>query len=222
MSNTPTGKRYAGPGGKANGIDVIKAGFSASGWLMMYQFGVAGAMQDAGVHETGHFVGSSGGSLVAGCLALGVDIEFVRDFILKCCVHCRSSPLRNAFRLREYVLCCIQQVTNGDMHISKAVAEKRLHVSVTLLPSFKNVLLSDFETNEEVVESLLASCCMSPLAGMPFRLGRSDHLKGTWVFDGGLTFMHPHFGSQEATVSVSAFYFSKADIRPSQFVPLYW
>eukprot|EP00619_Florenciella_sp_RCC1007_P013278 CAMPEP_0205913934 /NCGR_PEP_ID=MMETSP1325-20131115/6893_1 /ASSEMBLY_ACC=CAM_ASM_000708 /TAXON_ID=236786 /ORGANISM="Florenciella sp., Strain RCC1007" /LENGTH=133 /DNA_ID=CAMNT_0053280901 /DNA_START=26 /DNA_END=423 /DNA_ORIENTATION=- len=61
---------------------------------------------------------------------------------------------------------------------------------------------------------------MTPLAGFPFALD------GALVFDGGLTDFQPQLkrsGTAPAhTITISPFYCSSADIRPSRYIPLWW
>ena len=51
--------------------------FAACGWLKIYYFGVAKALQESGWTEHAVFTGSSSGSLVAAALVLQLDFEQV-------------------------------------------------------------------------------------------------------------------------------------------------
>ena len=215
--------------------------FSACGWLKSYQFGVAKALQEILNSNCPHdddtplslspstrhsFCGASGGSLVAAALSLGIDPDEILNHILKYVKDCRSS-LFNAFRLRHYVNGAIDAFESGDAYgnnkqtVLSGEKTERLSVAVSLLPRCSNVMINTFSSPDELREALLASCCMTPLAGFPFQLQRDD-LKGQWAFDGGLTAFQPQIRNGKITVSVSPFYWSKADIVPSEYVPNQW
>ena len=81
-------------------------------------------------------------------------------------------------------------------------------------------MINSFDGVAELREALVASCCMTPLAGWPFQMKRSDALNGSWVVDGGLTAFQPSLG--EGTITVSPFYWAKADIIPSEYIPMIW
>eukprot|EP00924_Labyrinthula_sp_SR-Ha-C_P003766 maker-scaffold_3-snap-gene-4.37-mRNA-1 protein AED:0.00 eAED:0.00 QI:16/0/0.5/1/0/0/2/107/341 len=105
--------------------------------------------------------------------------------------------------------------------------KNKLGVSVTSLPNFENHIITEFASDDELIEAILASCTMTPLAGFPFRLNKpgSEKLHNMFVVDGGLSNIQPSvFKDDEAkkTVTVSAFSHWECDIKPSQYVPLWW
>eukprot|EP01032_Pedospumella_encystans_P022049 gene22049-24997_t len=88
-----------------------------------------------------------------------------------------------------------------------------LQIAVTKLPFFKGERVVEHLTQKDLMESLLASCAAFPLSTLIKR-------KGAWYVDGGFTDFQPIV--DEDTITVSPFYFSDADIRPSRYVPLWW
>lgn len=207
--------------------------FSASGWLFVYQLGVATALRKQRLHVdkaadeySCHFVGSSGGSLVSSVLALDIDITPIKDYFLECVAHCKSNPSRNMFRMREYCEGAFQMATDEETYKHPSLQAKRLSVSVTLLPSCENAIIDEFHSAVELKQAILASCTMSPLAGLPFRMDKpSDpRVHGKWVFDGGLSHVQPETASskQHKRVTCSPFYFWECDIKPSRYVPVHW
>jgi len=52
---------------------------SHSGWLKIYHFGVAKALQEGQLVDRAKFVGSSAGSLICLALALGLDFDRIRE-----------------------------------------------------------------------------------------------------------------------------------------------
>lgn len=191
--------------------------FAASGWLKLYYFGVAAFLQDMGLDRDCDtvFIGSSAGALTAAGLVLGVDFRAVRDFALKC-VDDTHGKIGKAFRLKSMITACMDKLLKtkpGEKQPHKRL-NGRLHVSVTALPWCQNRRYSEFDSYNDFRNALLASCCMTPIAGWPFKY------RGEWVFDGGLSDFQPKVDDE--TITVSPFFFASADIKPSRYVPLWW
>jgi hypothetical protein len=92
-----------------------------------------------------------------------------------------------------------------------------LQVAITNLPFFKAERATKFTSQEELKLSLLASASAWPFADLVYRCIDG---KGIWCIDGGLSDFQPLV--DEDTITVSPFYFSDADIKPSRYVPLWW
>ena len=207
------------------GADTIREtySFAAAGWLQIYHFGVGKALQDAGLSNNTNirFAGSSAGSLACAGIVSRVDLDDMRDYSLECCVDCRSQ-IQNAFKIREFVRVGIHhfavskfQNDVGNQHRKRL--EDQLEVYVTVLPQCRKKIISEFETVDDLEEALLASCCITPLAGWPFPLRKTGEL----VCDGGLAAFQPRKGEPNV-VTVSPFYFTTADIKPDVFIPAWW
>lgn len=188
--------------------------FSAAGWLKMYYFGVALALIDAQLQRQAHFAGASAGSLVAAAAVLELNFLEIRDFALKCVQRCHGS-LTQGFRCHKFVEEIIDSTVSQHPDVVSQLNGGRLAVSVTTLPWIKHKVYTEFESVEKLKQVLLASCCMTPIAGFPFKLD------GEWVFDGGLSCFQPLVQGKK-NVTVSPFYFSRADIKPSKYLPVWW
>lgn len=187
----------------------------------MYHFGAAKALQDCGIPQpTGiRFSGCSAGSIAAAALVCECDLDELKEYAVECANTCRSA-LPNAFLLREYV-------ANGVKRFAGKALERRpellsrfneqLEAYCTILPWMVSKGIRHFESAEDVEEALLASCCLTPLAGMPFRLRRTRQ----WVCDGGVTAFQPRRGEPNV-ITVSPIYCTLADIKPTTFVPIWW
>ena len=185
--------------------------FAAAGWLKIYYFGVASFLQDHSLDKPpAKFVGSSAGSLVAAGLVLNVDFRAVRDFALRC-VENTHGYFTPAFRLHEMVQSCLELMLDDKAHTR---LDNRLEVSVTALPFCQNRRYNTFSSAKDFHQALLASCCMAPLAGFPFKY------RGEWIFDGGLSDFQPMLDAH--TITISPFFFAHADIKPSRYVPPWW
>jgi len=187
--------------------------FSAAGWLKMYYWGVAKCLQVHGLaaSENVKFSGSSAGSLAAAGLVVGSDFDKIKKVSLEKVdeVHGKFFP---AFKLREYIRDVLRDMLkDGD----EKRLNGRLEVCVTTIaPLMGARKYKNFSSVQDLTEALLASCCIPPFAGLPFVY------RGELVFDGGLAQFQPIFDSQ--TVTVSAMYFSDADIKPSRYIPTWW
>ncbi|CUG51552.1 transmembrane protein, putative [Bodo saltans] len=194
--------------------------FAAAGWLQTYQFGVAKAIQELGLDGPNvRLCGSSAGALAASALISKVDFDALREYAVACVVDCHSSAF-NAFRIREYVLVGIERFAVEKFRNDAQLREKlnkQFEAYVSVLPWCRTKVMNEFETAEDLEEALIASCCLVPLAGLPIKLRKS----GEYVCDGGLTAFQPR-KNEERTITVSAMYFSRADIRPSSFLPAWY
>ncbi|KAH9577574.1 hypothetical protein LSM04_008558 [Trypanosoma melophagium] len=205
-------------------------GFSAGGWFQMYHYGAAQALVDSGLLERMskegkhvRFSGSSAGSLVCICLASkSYRFEEIRERAVMCGEHYRSSWF-NLFCMKKYIVEAMDEFASHlkDLEMKPVLKEQvnngSLEIFVTTLPKMKRKIIRHFCSYEDITEALLASCCMAPLVGVPFRLRAT----GEWICDGALATVTPRKG-EPRTITVSPFYFSQSTIHPSTFVPVWW
>jgi hypothetical protein len=205
--------------------------FAAGGWFQMFHFGVCKAFIDTGflnrLEKEGkcvRFCGSSAGSLAAASLASGCYMhEEMKDFALICAEHYRSS-MWHVMCMRDYLVASIHRFGDRMME-SEEQKERtlqgmrggRLEIYTTTLPLLKRKCITKFDDLDDIEESLIASCCLTPVVGLPFPLRKT----GEWVCDGGIRSFQPRSGEAK-TLTVSPFYFTSADIRPSTAVPVWW
>lgn len=177
--------------------------------------------------------GSSGGSLVAATLILDADIIAVKNFMLLCMKHLNSKPATNTFKLRNYIeagfklVSIIEREKGRNVNVAEyeSIKQKRLGISVTTLDDFCNHVMIDYEEQREVEEAIVASCAISPMAGLPFRLTRPHDAKlhKRIVGDGGYTTIQPvTCNNANMVVKISTFHTWDSDIKPSKFVPIWW
>nr|CCC90058.1 conserved hypothetical protein [Trypanosoma congolense IL3000] len=214
---------------EGSGFDLTLS-FSAAGWLQMYHFGAAQAMLDSQLIGKAlsegkriRFCGCSAGSIVAVLLASKRwCFEDIREKVITYGEHYRSSwlhllsvanYLNDSFRLFSNHMRDIEN--NAELY--RIFNDGSLEIYVTNLSRCKQKVMRTFKNYDDVVESILASCCMVPLVGVPFRLKST----GEWVCDGALANVTPRLG-EARTITVSPFYCSAATIHPSVFVPINW
>uniref|UniRef100_A0A7S3YPU7 PNPLA domain-containing protein n=1 Tax=Lotharella globosa TaxID=91324 RepID=A0A7S3YPU7_9EUKA len=106
----------------------------------------------------------------------------------------------------------------GNLHRYAEIGEHR-HVTVCyteLLPTLGGIRQDRFSSLGDLKSALIASCTAVPIAGLPFMRN------GRLVMDGGFLDFQPELRGDIETITVSPFYFSRSDIRPSRYVPAWW
>jgi hypothetical protein len=90
----------------------------------------------------------------------------------------------------------------------------KLQIAVTKLwPFMQTERVTEHTSKEDLKLTLMASIAAFPAAPLVFR-------RGKWFIDGGISDFQPIV--DENTITVSPFYFSDCDIKPSRYVPLWW
>jgi hypothetical protein len=162
-------------------------------------------------------------------LFLDIDLDALAEYVFICVAKARSS-WRGKFLLRHYCRGAIEQFCTRDAH---KILQGRFEISITrIFPWYKNLRVNQFPSYEFLVRALLCSACLVPLAGLPMWLpgyglcfdgGVSDFqlFKGL-ARNGTFCKMHCRKTNPKDIVVVCPFYSSRADIRPSKFVPIWW
>lgn len=185
--------------------------FSCGGWLQFYLFGVARAIQAAGLDHNVQYCGCSAGSLAAAGLALGGDFDAAIEFCKSDCIPKAHGHYTGLFQLADYVGKCVdllmvpkfRQLKTGD-----------LQIAITRLPFFEAERVKTHNSAVELKQTLLASCSAYPAAPLV------RHPVHGLCIDGGLSDFQPIVDAD--TITVSPFYFSDCDIKPSRYVPPWW
>lgn len=187
-------------------------GFCCGGWLQFYLFGVAKAIQDCNLDKGVKYAGCSAGSLAACGLALGGEFDLAIKYCNETCIPLAYGRYHGLFCLAEYVMGCMEShlIHKFDTEL---LNNGNLQVAVTKLPFFSAERVTEHRSKEDLMNTLLASCAAFPFSALARR-------NGSWYIDGGFTDFLPVI--DENTVTVSPFYFSDSDIRPSRYVPLWW
>ncbi|KAI9922809.1 hypothetical protein PsorP6_002545 [Peronosclerospora sorghi] len=179
----------------------------------MYLFGVAKALQEFELDKNARVIGCSAGALTAAGLALRCDFDAIRDHVVKNIIPQAHASLAGYFRVRSYLRDTLRR--HGELHrFEELNASQQVTIVYTSLSSLKSRRATTFKSVEQITETLLASCCATPIAGLPFKLN------GEWVMDGCIFDFQPVY--DDKTVTVSPFYFLGADIKPSVYVPMWW
>ena len=173
--------------------------------------------------------GTSGGALTGCLLFLDIDLDALAEYAYICAAEARAS-IRGAFKLRDYCRGAITQFCTANAH---EILQGRFEVSITrIFPWYKNLRVNNFPTYDFLIQSLMCSACITPLAGFPMWLkghglcfdgGVSDFqiLKGL-ARNGTFCKLHCRKTNPKDLVVVCPFYSSRANIRPSKYVPIWW
>ena len=131
--------------------------FAGSSWLFFYEIGVAIALQEfiqAKALQECLFMGVSTGSFVAACLALELPLERVRFFLT-------SSVCKMSRRLFGPIGQCSKmwtEILNEILLDNVDLANDRLFISLTKLPSMENQVQSKFSSKMVMEQRIQPSC----------------------------------------------------------------
>lgn len=189
--------------------------FACGGWLQFYLFGVAKAIQAKGLDRGVQYYGCSAGALAALGLSLNGDFDCAVNFCKEECIteayKGGSINISGLFKIDKYVMDCLD--SHGQLNNYTRLKPGDLNIAVTRLPYLRPEIVSSFTSVEDLRSCILASCAAFPAASI---VKRQNH----WYIDGGLSDFQPV--KDENTVTVSPFYFSACDIKPSRYVPFWW
>ncbi|XP_028850206.1 patatin-like phospholipase domain-containing protein 2 [Denticeps clupeoides] len=184
------------------GTEHYSISFSGSGFLMTYQLGVGQCLLEKapwllrGAHRV---YGASAGALAAAAVVCGTDLEPVREDVVKVVKMVEEhalgalNPATDLFGQMEGVL---RRRLAKNAH---QLASGRLCISMTRVSDGKNVLVSEFQSNEELVKALMCSCFVPGYSGLI-----PPSYKGVHYVDGGFTNIRPVQDSG-CTITVSPF-----------------
>ncbi|OQR69317.1 patatin phospholipase domain-containing protein 2-like [Tropilaelaps mercedesae] len=186
--------------------------FSGGGFIGIYHVGVVLAFKEFAPHIASRkALGTSSGALASTCLAAGYPVYQAISGINQMAVHCRSlsfGPLNPRFNMAEIIRTYLQEHLPKDAH--KRCSGK-LFISTTRVITLTNKVFTEFESRDELIEVLLASCFI------PYFLGLvPPKVRGVSYIDGGITDnLQIH---DENTITVSPFA-GIAIIRPQSSNP---
>ncbi len=185
--------------------------FACGGWLQFYMFGVGRALQKHGLDKNIKFAGCSAGALTAAGLALKGNFDLAIELCKNKFIPRAYSSIFGLFRLGEIASECLDETIN--LHNYSDLADGELQIAMTRLPMLIADRATIYHSYDDIKNCLLASASAFPFAPLVYH-------RNNWYVDGGLSDFLPMI--DENTVTVSPFYFSDVDIKPSRYVPLWW
>uniref|UniRef100_A0A3B4GIB9 PNPLA domain-containing protein n=1 Tax=Pundamilia nyererei TaxID=303518 RepID=A0A3B4GIB9_9CICH len=170
---------------------LVSISFSGSGFLATYQLGVAQCFLHYApwiLHSAPSILGSSAGSLVAAMIHFAKE---VKSFTL--------GPLNPSIKFFHWLECILNKHLPPNAH---QLANRRLAVTMTRLTDGEQILMSDFDSKEDVVQVRLLCLFGGVKTSLHFYL------------DGGLSGIQPIApGSSSRTLTVCPFS-GESDICP--------
>ena len=180
--------------------------FMGGGQLWMFAIGVGHHIYENYEIDEIKFLASSCGVFAACPLACGLDpYDWCKKDWGKCISHFNGRFLGCLFDSKPFYLKLWDEYLPEDAHIR---VSGRLFLSVTLVPSMKNLVISHFESRDQLLQCLVATLCL------PFAFIRDFpvYVDGIgYCVDGGFSNDAPCLDSY--TVTVSALH-READIKP--------
>ncbi|KAK5863638.1 hypothetical protein PBY51_000655 [Eleginops maclovinus] len=195
----------------------LSISFSGSGFMATYQLGVAECLLNNApwiLRTAPCVLGASAGSLVAAAVVCKMSMITIRDEMLNFAEQMQSftlgpfNPSINVFHWLESIL---HKHLPSDAH---QMANGRLSVSMTRLSDGKHILMSEFQSKEDVVQALLCSCFVPVYCGL-----LPPSFRGVYYLDGGFSKMQPVLPRSQ-TLTVSPFS-GEIDICPTD-TPCNW
>ncbi|XP_034089205.1 patatin-like phospholipase domain-containing protein 2 isoform X1 [Gymnodraco acuticeps] len=159
------------------------------------------------VHGASRICGASSGCLVAAALTVGIPIEQFCADVLSVAREARRHTLgvfHPSFSLLRTVRASLLEKLPADAHLK---ASGRLCVSLTRLTDGRNVLVSEFNSREELIQVLMCSCFFPVYCGFT-----PPSYRGVYYMDGALSNNMPLF-ERRNTITVAPFS-GESDVCP--------
>nr|XP_057931714.1 patatin-like phospholipase domain-containing protein 2 [Doryrhamphus excisus] len=159
------------------------------------------------VHGASRICGASSGCLVAAALTVGLPVEHLCVDVLSVAKEARRhrlSVFHPTFSLLRTLRHSLSEKLPEDAHLR---ASGRLCVSLTRISDGKNVLVSQFDSRDELIQVLMCSCFFPIYCGFI-----PPSYRGELFMDGALSNNMPLF-EQPNTITMAPFS-SESDICP--------
>ncbi|KAJ7998396.1 hypothetical protein DPEC_G00222260 [Dallia pectoralis] len=153
--------------------------------------------------------GASSGSLIAAVLTTGMNLEKFCENLLSMAREARKwklSTLHPCFNLLKCVRVSLERDLPSDAHLR---ATGKLCVSLTRVSDGRNVLVSEFNSKEELIQVLICSCFYPVYCGLIPPL-----FNGVHYVDGALSNNMPHWDLKN-TITVCPFS-GESDVCPRE------
>jgi len=220
---------------KLENIKGISFGFSASGWLFIYQLGAAECLQNNGITRNPYVkvCGASGGGLTCACMMYGKDMPSLCALI-KGSADKVYKDISQGANLRLFLLEAMKTFVKDGSHKHPAFTGEQVEVVLTESAEHDQFLgsllgfrqkerrMSKFNSSADAVIALLASSSMG-ISGLPFTM-KDENGQEVQVADGAFTDFMPSI--DEFTINIKPFsdglnMFGKgrAEIQPTEFIP---
>uniref|UniRef100_G3TDS6 Acylglycerol transacylase n=1 Tax=Loxodonta africana TaxID=9785 RepID=G3TDS6_LOXAF len=184
--------------------------FVGCGFLGFYHVGATRCLSERAPHllrDARMFFGCSAGSLHIASFLAGVPLDRTIQVLMDLGRAIRRQKLgllQPSFSFNKYLRDRLHREFPANIH---QLVSGKISISLTRVSDGKNVLVSDFQSKEEVVDALLCSCFIPFLSGLI-----PPTFRGERYMDGGASNNMP-FADDKTTITVSP-YFGEHDICP--------
>ena len=161
-------------------MDISLAG---CGFLGVYVIGALDCLKSSSpsLFHNANFYGVSAGALLGACILCDVPLNFVRAGFLQTASETRKwamGAFTPGFNFGDHLNVGFERLP-PDAHLRTS---GRLHVSVTRMRDMSNVMISEWDSREDLIQTLRSSCYIIGFTGMQPPL-----LNNEWHIDGGYT-----------------------------------
>ncbi|XP_068218682.1 1-acylglycerol-3-phosphate O-acyltransferase Pnpla3-like isoform X1 [Palaemon carinicauda] len=181
--------------------------FAGCGFLGIYHVGVAACLKKYAPNLLVNKIsGASAGALAAVCLLCDSPLGTITSSVLKTATEARSrtlGPFSPTFNVEKLLREGLFSVLPDDAH---KIVSGKLFISVTRVSDGKNILLSQFDSREELIQACNCSAFIPGFSGWV-----PPTVKGVRYIDGGFTVNLPEVDVHTVTVSPFG---GEADICP--------
>uniref|UniRef100_F6QQ01 Patatin-like phospholipase domain-containing protein 2 n=1 Tax=Equus caballus TaxID=9796 RepID=F6QQ01_HORSE len=184
--------------------------FAGCGFLGVYHIGVASCLREHApflVANATHIYGASAGALTATALVTGACLGEAGANIIEVSKEARKrflGPLHPSFNLVKTIRGCLLRTLPADAHER---ASGRLGISLTRVSDGENVIISHFNSKDELIQANVCSTFIPVYCGLI-----PPSLQGVRYVDGGISDNLPLYELKN-TITVSPFS-GESDICP--------
>lgn len=182
--------------------------FAGCGFLGIYHVGVAACLKKYAPHlVVNKASGASAGAIAACCLLCDAPLGQVTQDVLRIATLARSKtlgPFSPSFNISKILRDGLTKILPEDAHLK---VNGKLHISLTRVYDRKNVIISHFNSREELIQAILCSSFIPVFSG----LSLPPAINGVRYMDGCYSDNLPIL--DENTVTVSPFC-GESDICP--------
>uniref|UniRef100_A0A8D0L237 triacylglycerol lipase n=1 Tax=Sphenodon punctatus TaxID=8508 RepID=A0A8D0L237_SPHPU len=184
--------------------------FAGCGFLGVYHIGVASCLKEHApflVANAKNIYGASAGALTATALVTGACLGEAGAHIINVSKEARKrflGPLHQSFNLIKIIRTCLYKTLPDNGH---ELTRGRLGISLTRVSDGQNVLLSEFDSLEELIQACICSTFIPVYCGLI-----PPSLHGVRYVDGGISDNLPQYELKN-TITVSPFS-GESDICP--------